>query len=660
MKWAIREKIGAGFGLVLLSLVVIAVVSYRSTAQLIETVRIVSQTHRLLEALEIVRAHLSDIEAEARGYVISGDDRYLEPYYGALVEIAQHISDLGALAADQRDQEDYVETLKALVEGKVALVRKMIALRQQGGGETAQQMVLMDQGKVVMDTIRVVIIAATNEGRALHRQRDEEAYQSASSTIMTIAVGSLLALGIAAGATIIINRDITSLRRTEAALRRSEELYHTLVKNFPNGTVRLFDDELRYTIADGAGFATLGLSKEAIEGKTIWEVWPPETCAIIEPHYRAALAGEVRSFEVPYVNRIYQVYVMPIRIASGEIVAGMVVSHDITERKEVDRLKDEFISTVSHELRTPLSSLRGFTELMLEREFPPERRQRFVSIMHSETVRLTNLINDFLDLQRIESGRQVYHFERVDVRELLHERIALFMPVEAQVVWHLEVPETLPLVQADRDRIRQVLANILSNALKYSPRGGEITVSARQQGAYVEVRVTDQGVGIPPEAIPQLFSKFFRVENSQTRHIGGTGLGLALVKDIVEAHQGRVWVDSEPEPRQCVLFYPTCSCATGTSGGSSGRRERGHNGYFAGRERSGLHTVATRTFRGYRVISDYHELCRTSARSHSPLPAAYAASGHPPGWGHGWMGLASGAEKRSCLASHPHHPRYHK
>jgi PAS domain S-box-containing protein len=362
---------------------------------------------------------------------------------------------------------------------------------------------------------------------------------------MIITVASLLAFALVAGATAIIDRDLTVRRRAEEALRKSEELYHTLAKNFPNGSVLLFDHDLRYTIADGTGLAKVGLSKEMLEGKTIWEALPPETCAVIEPHYRAALAGAASSFEVPYANRVYLVHTLPVKDESGETSAGMAMTQDITQRTEVERLKDEFISTVSHELRTPLASLRGFAELMLEREFPPDKRQRFLSIIHGETVRLTNLINDFLDLQRIESGRQAYHLERVKLTDLLPESIALFAQVDEKHTLRLEMPDALPSVHADKDRIRQVLSNLLSNAIKFSPEGGEVVVGARQEGAYVEVWVADQGVGIPAEAISQLFSKFFRVDNNQTRHIGGTGLGLALVKELIEAHQGRVWVDSE-------------------------------------------------------------------------------------------------------------------
>ncbi len=339
--------------------------------------------------------------------------------------------------------------------------------------------------------------------------------------------------------------EIAARRRAEGALRKSEELYRTLAANFPNGAVFLFNQELRYTIADGAGLPAVGLSKGALEGKTVWEAWPPDTYAMLEPQYRAALAGTATSFEVPHADRIYRVHTLPIKNEHGDIFAGMAMTQDITAHKEVERLKDEVVSTVSHELRTPLTSVRGFAELMLESEFPAEKRRQFLSIIHGETIRLTTLINDFLDLQRMESGRQVYHFEGLDLGELLRESLALFTRAGGKHSLCLETPGTLPPVQADRDRIRQVLANLLSNAMKFSPQGGEVAVGARQEGAHMVVWIADQGIGIPPEAIAKLFGKFFRVDNLETRNIGGTGLGLALVKRIVEAHQGRVWVESE-------------------------------------------------------------------------------------------------------------------
>lgn len=351
-----------------------------------------------------------------------------------------------------------------------------------------------------------------------------------------------------------LQAEIAARQQAEGALRKSEELYRTLATNFPNGAVFLFNQELRYTIADGAGLGPVGLSKEVLEGKIIGEALPPDTWALLEPHYRAALAGTAVSFEMPYANRIYLVHTLPITNEYGEVFAGMAMMQDITAHKEAERLKDEVVSTVSHELRTPLTSLRGFAEVMLERDYPPEKQRQFLSIIHGETIRLTNLINDFLDLQRIQSGRQSYHFDRVELINLLHESIALFTQADRKHPLRLEAPDALPPVQADKDCLLQVLSNLLSNAVKFSPRGGEVTVGARQEGAEVVVWVADKGVGIPPEALSKLFSKFFRVDHPETRHIGGTGLGLALVKGIVEAHQGRIWVESEIGRGSTFLF----------------------------------------------------------------------------------------------------------
>jgi signal transduction histidine kinase len=220
------------------------------------------------------------------------------------------------------------------------------------------------------------------------------------------------------------------------------------------------------------------------------------------------------------------------------------LEHALAAAQEVDRLKDDLISTVSHELRTPLTSLLGFTELMLERDFPQAQQRDLLSIMHRESLRLTNLINNFLDLQVIASGHSRYHFVETQLTPLLHEAVSLFAQSDGKHEWKLSVPEVLPPVHIDTERIYQVLANLVSNAVKFSPQSGTITVGAELQPTMIKVWVTDQGMGIPVEALPHLFTKFFRVDNEATRTVGGTGPGLALVKEIIEAHQGQVWVES--------------------------------------------------------------------------------------------------------------------
>jgi len=221
-----------------------------------------------------------------------------------------------------------------------------------------------------------------------------------------------------------------------------------------------------------------------------------------------------------------------------------LVAHDITQRKEVERMKDELVATVSHELRTPLASLRGFSELMLKRSFSEEKRREFLGIIQKETIRLSDLIHNFLDLQKMEWGRQHYDIISLDLRRILEESLAVFQGGNERHHFSLDVAPDLRPVMADAGRLRQVLSNLLANAVKYSPQGGEVSVTAKSESGEAVVSVSDRGIGIPAEAMPFLFAKFFRVHNGPHREIGGTGLGLSLVKQIITAHKGRVWAES--------------------------------------------------------------------------------------------------------------------
>lgn len=243
-------------------------------------------------------------------------------------------------------------------------------------------------------------------------------------------------------------------------------------------------------------------------------------------------------------KRVIQVYFEKIYDARGEDRGTVLVHRDMTREYEVDQMKSEFVSTVSHELRTPLSSVLGFTELMLNKELKPERQKKYLTTIHKEAQRLTQLINDFLDIQRMESGRQVYEMADVDMVAIaveLTEQLSLNAPRHQLKV---ETMLDYALVRGDENKLRQVLMNLVSNAVKYSPIGGDVTVRVREVSDEMIIEVSDQGLGIPKEAIDKLFTKFYRVDNSDRREIGGTGLGLAICKEIVKAHNGRISVDS--------------------------------------------------------------------------------------------------------------------
>ncbi|WP_312113295.1 ATP-binding protein [Brevibacillus reuszeri] len=243
-------------------------------------------------------------------------------------------------------------------------------------------------------------------------------------------------------------------------------------------------------------------------------------------------------------TRYIQLYAEPL-YRHQEKWSTLLVYRDITKEYEIDQMKSEFVSTVSHELRTPLASVLGFAELLLNKELKPERQHRYMTAIYQEAKRLTSLINDFLDLQRMESGRQTYEHEKVAIDQLIREVFGSYRIQSPTHSFQLDLQTERTMVMGDRDKLRQVLVNLISNAVKYSPNGGCIRVICREDGKHLLVDIQDEGLGIPAEAIPHLFTKFYRVDNSDRREIGGTGLGLAIVQEIVQIHHGEIAVTSE-------------------------------------------------------------------------------------------------------------------
>ena len=247
-----------------------------------------------------------------------------------------------------------------------------------------------------------------------------------------------------------------------------------------------------------------------------------------------------------------EVAITPLVIDGGSVLTAFL--RDISHRKEVERLKDELVSTVSHELRTPLASVRGFVELLLMRDYPVAEQKKFLGIVDTELKRLNRLIDDFLDLQRMESGLQMYDADRHDLCEVIRGCLEVAAGTGERHRFRLDLPGQPVVACFDLDRIQQVVMNLVSNAVKFSPDGGEICVSVRERADRVEISVRDSGLGMAPETVDKLFSKFYRADNGATRRIQGTGLGLALVREIVTAHGGEVRVESEPGVGSLFIF----------------------------------------------------------------------------------------------------------
>jgi two-component system phosphate regulon sensor histidine kinase PhoR len=233
--------------------------------------------------------------------------------------------------------------------------------------------------------------------------------------------------------------------------------------------------------------------------------------------------------------------------------AHMRVRTQSADLRKADATIKQMISAVSHEIRTPLTCLSGYTQMMMENEFPRKRQMVYLGIIGRETQRLNNLLSDFLEVRFLEATETVkVRPERIE--GLLLETFDLFENREDSHRLVIDVADALPEVNLDARRIRQVLSNLMSNAIKYSPDGGTIRLSAWVQRDRVVVCVQDEGIGIPAKAIPKLFTKFFRVPGEHTSEIPGTGLGLALVLECVRAHGGDTWVESSPNQGSSFYF----------------------------------------------------------------------------------------------------------
>ena len=246
-----------------------------------------------------------------------------------------------------------------------------------------------------------------------------------------------------------------------------------------------------------------------------------------------------------FAHRYCRISSEPCHSSDNQALGRIFRFRDITRYKEIDLLKSELISTVSHELRTPMSSIMGFSELLLTRQLSPERSKQYIEIIHEQADRLTKLISDFLDIQRMESGKQIFDKQRINFEEVISQTSELFGNTgeKHKIIFNFDQLEPI-FIYGDRDKLLQVMSNLLSNAIKYSPQGGEISIRVLVHDNILQVSITDHGLGIPEEARTKLFEKFFRVNNNDRREIGGTGLGLAICKEIIQAHNGTIWVES--------------------------------------------------------------------------------------------------------------------
>ncbi|HEX3048647.1 MAG TPA: ATP-binding protein [Bacillota bacterium] len=364
------------------------------------------------------------------------------------------------------------------------------------------------------------------------------------------------------------NKMAERLTESFSVIEDEKAKLEVILANLKDG-ILVIDGRLRIILANSAAQNMLGLDPANITGRPVLEV--------VLNHHLLDLIAEVNRVRIAFEKELVlhypqhkqlQVLLAPLEDETGVLIGSIVVLHDLTELRRLERVRQDFVANVSHELRTPIAAIKGMAETLLGGGWQePEMLLRYLRAVDQESDRMTTLINDLLALARLDAKTET-PIEPFDLRELIMEVKERFITVNSQAPsFTIDLPaRLLPRVKANRDQIKQVLINLLDNAFKYTPASGKIILSVypEEDGAqvvpppppeeasapeekpirFLAITVTDTGIGIPAGELDRIFERFYRVDKARSRELGGTGLGLSIVKHIVESYGGKVEVES--------------------------------------------------------------------------------------------------------------------
>ena len=493
---------------------------------------------------------LQDTETGQRGYIITGDPKFLEPYEHALARIDGERRKLrslqegeaapGGTTAELRE----LQTLDGLIQAKLAFMRQTIELRRSGDVDSARLLVREGEGKRIMDLIRMHLgQMAAAESRALSERVALDAERSRRRELTVL--GVFLALGgVLIGAFVVAFRQTLLRQQLLDEAQANANRFTAIFQAAKDGLVTFNRSGTIETINQACEHMT-GFTHEDLERRDVGKLLATDQTAA-ELFRQIDSAGGVREFEIRRKDGgsfPAEVSLRRFELAEGERVVAAI--RDISERQRIERMKNEFVSTVSHELRTPLTSIVGSLGLLSGGAGGalPDRAARLIQIAHTNGQRLVRLINDILDIEKIQSGRMPFDIAPVDLNALVGHAIDGIQGMAGELNVSIRFSPTAEraIARADVDKVTQVLTNLLSNALKFSRPGGVVDVRLTAgSGDSLRVAVEDHGVGVPEAFKDRIFSKFAQADGSDTRRLGGTGLGLAICREIVERLGGRI------------------------------------------------------------------------------------------------------------------------
>jgi len=574
---SLSAKLNAGFAGAIVLLAFVGFVSYHSTATSFEQARGARDSLQVLDQLQALLATVSEAESAGRAFRLTGDETFLDACNRTVEAVPGQLTELRRLTLDSTAQRAYLNDLEPAVAAKLAQLNRSIDQRRRHGFEPAVQHQLTQEGAVTQRLIRTIIHRMRSEEQRVLDERAASAERAARRALTLIPAGSTVALLLITLALLRIRHDLRERQSADRALRESEASLQSVLNAATEVSIVATDSRGIITVFNSGAERMLGYSAEEMIGKRTPEII--HLASELEERGRqlsAAAGRPIRGFEVfvyearqgghdlrewTYVRKdgrhvAVSLVVTAARDANGEISGYLGIAIDITERRMMAKMKDEFISMVSHELRTPLASIRGALGLMAGGvvDKHPDKARQMMAVAVSNTERLGRLIDDILEIERLESGSVVMTPQSRPAEDLLQQAVATMRPMADNARVELRIDGTATQVYADPDRVLHTLTNLIDNAIKFSPPNSTVTVAAQRQGSEILFKVQDEGRGIPSDKLEAVFERLAQLDSSDSREKGGTGLGLPICRMIVQQHGGRIWAESG-EGRGTTFFF---------------------------------------------------------------------------------------------------------
>ena len=555
--------------LLVVALVIDAGLALHNIREVAVSLQWVSHTHEVLARLEAVLSTLKDAETGQRGYLLTGEASYLEPYREAVDRLPGQIAGLRQLTLDNPAQTARVLRLDELAGQRMAILKRGLDLAgldpDRGRGlSSGRQTVLTGEGKQVMDRVRAEVDEMERVERELLEERGAIARGAARTAVVTTVVALVIGLALVALVVWLFARNLAIRQRASEVLRAERERFRTTLTSIGDAVV-VTDAHGRVTLLNPVAEGLTEWNADAIGRpvETVFRIVNEETRAPVEnPVDKVLREGAVVGLANHTVligrdgrERPIDDSGAPIRDGRGRVVGVVLVFRDITERRaseqrlhENDRRKDEFLAMLAHELRNPLAPIRNAAHTLTLLGQPDERLRWVSGVIERQVGLLTRLVDDLLDVSRITSGKITLQHERVPVAAaVIAQAVETARPAaeSRREALEVEVADDVGVVEGDSARLVQAVGNLLDNAIKYSEEGGRVRLTARAEAQEVVIAVRDEGVGIDAELLPHVFDLFIQADRSLERRQGGLGIGLTLVRRLVEMHGGRVAVASE-------------------------------------------------------------------------------------------------------------------